>query len=49
MDIPDRIRTRSRFGALLAVLFAAAWIACGQSGSGVITVDHGPNAASQRS
>jgi alkaline phosphatase D len=49
MDIPDRIRTRSRFGALLAVLFAAAWMACGQSGSGVITVDHGPNAASERS
>src|SRR5579862_736306 len=49
MDIPNRIRIRSRFGALLAVLFAAAWMACGQSGSSVITVDHGPNAASERS
>jgi len=49
MDIPNRIRVRSRFGALVAVLFAAAWMACGQSGSSVITVDHGPNAASQRS
>src|SRR5579862_206583 len=49
MDIPNRIRIRLRFGALVAVLFAATWMACGQSGSSVITVDHGPNAASQRS
>jgi predicted AlkP superfamily pyrophosphatase or phosphodiesterase len=40
---------RTGFGALiLALLTAAIWMAGAQTESAVITVDHGPNAASQR-